>query len=305
MSLPSGITLRNVSLGRGVVMESGVDLSLRVRVKASRDLVWSATGTPVRTIQTTFNASPGEEVIFPLPVTDQAGWMLNGELVDVTGGNQSHTYTVEVDFILAGVKSSSTAKLGPFALPTGDLSTVDLDTLVPAPTGGGATIAIPDAWSDLVAEAQAAAVAAQAAAPRVVRSKNDTGQGTNATVDGAVIPGCTVIVPPTNSEVELTWGAAWAFTAISQGVISVGPYEFTEGLTGAGVVEVESRQVFTNSPVTQAGPIVRGSCWIDPSDVTRVFALAVTKAYDGGDTTLDAYVRNDTDEHKSWIAARY
>lgn len=163
MAFPAGITTRAVTLGPGVSMEAGDALSVKAGVRASSNLVWGPTGTAVRAVEKTYANEEGLELEFPLPVTDQSGWMRNGELVDVTGGKQSHYYVISLEFYGAGNRLVSTDTIGPIAIPTGDGSPIDADKLIPASTPGGATIAIPDAWSEAVALAQAAATeAAQA-----------------------------------------------------------------------------------------------------------------------------------------------
>lgn len=164
MPFPAGITTRLVTLGPGTTMEAGDALGVKATVKSSRDLVWSATGTAVRAVEKTYENEAGLELEFPLPVTDQAGWLLNGAVVDVADGKQSHYYVISLEFYAEGVaRPVSTATLGPIALPTGDGSPIDADKLIPATTQGGATISLPDSWSEAVALAQAAAAEAAAA----------------------------------------------------------------------------------------------------------------------------------------------
>lgn len=162
MAFPAGVTTRMVTLSAGVTMEGGDALSVTATVRSSRNLVWSTTGVPVRKVDKTYSNEDGLELEFPLPVTDQAGWMLNGELVDVTDGKQSHYYVIALEYY-AGGKLVSTDSIGPIAVPTGDGSPVDADKLIPAPTPGGATIALPDVWTEAVELAQQAAAEAAAA----------------------------------------------------------------------------------------------------------------------------------------------
>ncbi|WP_134739992.1 SGNH/GDSL hydrolase family protein [Nocardioides sp. 503] len=163
MPFPAGITTRLVTLGPGTTMEAGDALGVKATVKSSRDLVWAATGTAVRSVEKTYENEAGLELEFPLPVTDQAGWLLNGAIVDVTEGKQSHYYIIGLEFYAEGVsRPVSTATLGPFSIPEGDGSPIDADKLIPATTQGGATISLPDSWSEAVALAQAAAVEAAA-----------------------------------------------------------------------------------------------------------------------------------------------
>lgn len=147
MSWPAGVTTRTVTLSDGVRFEDGDPLEVdTVTVSADRDLVWDATGEPLLHMLTDVS-SP-----FELPVTDQTGWLFHGVPVDVTDGNQSHTYTVRVTYT-GSAKQFYT--IGPFVLPEDDGSDVDLDKIVSVcPTVGPGPIQIPDI-SDELASLQA------------------------------------------------------------------------------------------------------------------------------------------------------
>lgn len=163
MSYPAGVTTRTVRVGPGIVIESAEDLRMQVRVIASNDLVWQATGTLFRAVETTSGAEPGDSVLMPMPITDQDGWLRNGVAVDVSAGGQTHTYTATVEFFQGDVVLSSSV-LGPFALPDGD-SPVDIATLLPVGIDDdGIEINVPDQWSEMLLAAQSAADAAAASA---------------------------------------------------------------------------------------------------------------------------------------------
>lgn len=186
MALPAGVTTRTVTLGPGTTLEAGDALGVKVKIKASRDLVWAATGTAVRSVEKTHQNEAGLELEFPLPVTDQTGWLLDGQVVDVTGGKQSHYYVMTVEFYAAGsARPVSSSVIGPVSIPTGDLSPVDADLLIPAPTAGGATISLPDAWSQAVALAEAAAADAAAAVGTVVAGVSTALQELDLPADGS------------------------------------------------------------------------------------------------------------------------
>lgn len=204
MALPVGVTTRVVTLGPGTTIEAGDALGVRATVKASRDLVWSATGTAVRSVEKVYENEAGLELEFELPVTDQAGWLLNGAVVDVTDGKQSHYYVITVEFFTAGgSRPVSAGVIGPISLPTGDGSPVDADKLIPATTTGGATISLPDSWSEAVALAQAAAAEAAAAvldsdafvASKVADPESLTGSALTATIGGVVNPAIAPLAP--------------------------------------------------------------------------------------------------------------
>jgi len=79
-------------------------------------------------------------------------------------GSYTHTYTVTLIALTAANKIVSQRILGPFVLPTGDGSPVDLDTLLPVGTVAGGVVLVPDTWDAKVAEAVAAAGSADEAA---------------------------------------------------------------------------------------------------------------------------------------------
>jgi hypothetical protein len=162
MSYPVGITLRALTFGPAFIMEDGSVVGMSVAIKATRSLVWRATGSPLLTVSKSFAAAEGMEGSFLLPVTDQVGWGDGkGGVIDVSGGKHSHLYTATITYTYAG-GSIGTVVVGPFALPAGNGSAVDIDDMLPATTAQGTSVLIPDSWSAAVAAAQAAAEAAAA-----------------------------------------------------------------------------------------------------------------------------------------------
>lgn len=159
---PAGVNTRQVSFGPAVVLEDGTALDMQVTIKASRSLVWIATGAPLITNPVNVASADQLEKVYNLPVTDQDGYGDGaGNAISVADGAHSHYYTATVLYLLPGVNGKPgkpvgpSVKIGPFVLPTGDGSVVDIDNLIPAPTGSGTTVAIPDTWSTTLAEAQA------------------------------------------------------------------------------------------------------------------------------------------------------
>lgn len=163
MSYPSGVITRTVSLGPAIVLEGGEGLEIEATVKASNDLVWQATGAQLRSVATNLGGGAGVEVTWDLPVTDQAGWLRDGLPIDISEDQHTHSYTVTMIFRQDG-QQVSIVKYGPFILPEGDGSPIDIDTLVPSDGTEGPVVSFPDAWSAAVAAAQAAAEAAAASA---------------------------------------------------------------------------------------------------------------------------------------------
>lgn len=130
MSYPVGIIFRQISFGAAIELETGDDIEMRVNIKGSRSMVWN--GTPVVSIGTQFISSDGLPQTASLPVTDQAGWSDGqGGMIDVSGGAQTHTYIASIEYYLNNV-SRGKVTVGPFILPAGDMSPVDIDDLVPA-----------------------------------------------------------------------------------------------------------------------------------------------------------------------------
>lgn len=136
MAWPVGVTLRSVTVSPAVVFETGTALPVAsIKVSASHDLVWASTGVPLRAMLSSVT-SP-----FNLPVTDQSGWLLNGEPVSVADGAQTHTYTLRIAYTGAAKQFYT---VGPFALPEGDGTPVDADMLAPlCSSDGGGTVLIP------------------------------------------------------------------------------------------------------------------------------------------------------------------
>lgn len=171
MAFPEYVPVRAVSVGGAMVIESSDLIRIRVTIKASKSLVWDATGYRFEKRQAGVIATSelGSEVTISLPRTDVAGWRdpaLNA-IIDVSAeGSYTHRYTALVEFLDANLKSLgiSPVTLGPFVVPAGD-GTIDLDKTVPASSVSGELIMVPDLWGQLVAEAQAAAVAAAAVIP--------------------------------------------------------------------------------------------------------------------------------------------
>lgn len=124
MTLPTGITTCMVSTGSALDF-FGNDVALSVVVKpviggSAKDIVWAATGRPLVTYTTTFTASAGLPVTFPVPHVDQAGF------VDSTG--QAFTmwaYQATITATLSGQAQNWVKNFQPLV---GQV-TIDLDLL--------------------------------------------------------------------------------------------------------------------------------------------------------------------------------
>jgi lysophospholipase L1-like esterase len=158
LPFPSYITTRTVTVGGASGLETGRALPILISVQASRALVWAETGYRFELDTAAAQAIPGAEASITLPTTDIQGWMdaESKQLIDVSAeGSYSHQYVATFQ---AG---SKTYTVGPFVLPLGDGSPIDLDTMLQAETVAGGQVTIPDSWSGVVAEAAAAALGAE------------------------------------------------------------------------------------------------------------------------------------------------
>ena len=161
MAYPPGVRTRTVTFGAAISVETADVIEMRVNIKSSRSLVWTATGTPVINLGGDFRSKDGFEHSTQLPVTDQPGWGDGqGGVIDVSANRHSHSYIATVEYYHRDIRRAS-ATIGPFVLPTDDLSPVDIDNVLP--TGGagqGPTVAIPDIWSEQIRQANEAVQAA-------------------------------------------------------------------------------------------------------------------------------------------------
>ena len=167
MSYPLGVVTRTITVGDSITVESGTDLTVRATLRSSRGLVWIATGErAVSAPEVRESVAAGEAVAFTPPVTDQSGWrdLATGALIDVSAPNaHTHTYTITL-VTLRGTRQIDRRVIGPFPLPTGDGTPVDAGLLIAADTVPGLLVSVPDAWSEQVAAAEAAAEAAASVA---------------------------------------------------------------------------------------------------------------------------------------------
>lgn len=155
MAWPSAMTTRILTFGAAFSLVDGASLSMRVTITPvlpttvrSNQLVWAATGQPVIPLSVTVasdNSGVGQVL---LPCTDQTGFTdgAGNNLVPGTDGN-SFTYRVQTS-ILKGNSIVFTSGTATIALPLGDGSPIDYDTMIPI-TGsvGGTVVSVPDSWS--------------------------------------------------------------------------------------------------------------------------------------------------------------
>ena len=188
MSYPLGVVTRTITVGDSITVESGTDVTVRATLRSSRGLVWVATGERAVSVpEVRKSATAGDAVTFTPPVTDQSGWrdLATGALIDVSvPGSHTHTYNIELVALRAGLPVDHRL-IGPFALPTGDGSPVVADLLVEADTVPGLLVSVPDAWSEQVAQAVAAAGSAVAAAGSAVAAAGSADDAAQSAVAAA------------------------------------------------------------------------------------------------------------------------
>lgn len=156
MAYPAGVITRTVTCGGSAAVESGTDLVLSVSIEASRGLIRDGERMPSSPEVKTSIA--GGEVSFTLPVSDQSGYRdeATGMVIDVSAPD-SHTHTYTATITTTRGSKLVNQRVVNFPLPTGDLSPVDVDTLVDAGTVAGVLVSVPDTWGAMVESAEAAA----------------------------------------------------------------------------------------------------------------------------------------------------
>ena len=148
MAYPAGVVLRTVTAGHSIAAESGTDLVLTGRIIASRDLIRDGVRMPSSPESDV--SIPGGIVSFSVPVSDQSGYrdLATGAIIDVSvPDSHTHTYTIKLVTTRDGRQVGPERTIGPFALPTGDGSPVDADTLITAETVPGLLASVPDSWT--------------------------------------------------------------------------------------------------------------------------------------------------------------
>lgn len=150
---PEEVITRNVVIGPAYDLTTNDAYSIRVFIEPSRILVRN--GTPVLPKLQTYTTKTGEQLKVSLPVSDQDGYAdSQGRPINVSQGEYTHYYKISTFYLRNGsvVQKGAEAKV---ALPSDDLSDVDIDTLITFPTGRPAeVISVPDSWSAIVNEAK-------------------------------------------------------------------------------------------------------------------------------------------------------
>lgn len=234
MAMPAGITTRTLTFGAAFDLINGTDMSMQVLVDPSRSMVWRATGSPAIAIQQTFDAGDGLQHEMDVPITDQVGWGDgNGNLIDVSGGKQSHLYRVTIKY-LRNNRVVLTSESKWIAVPLGDGSPIDLDDLIPASGAGGATIFIPDTWDARISELEALIITTDGfMASKVADSASLTGAAVDAKIG---------TLKAWAKDVDNLIAGAITYAS---GLVASAVVEWPDG--AAGVLTILSRQATTDA----------------------------------------------------------
>jgi hypothetical protein len=161
---PDYVQTRRVRLGGSQTLEGGDKLTAVAKIEASRSLIWDATGYRFQKQARTERGAAGADIEITLARTDVAGWKDedSNDLIEVdVPGSFTHLYSITVHWEDGTGKriSGPIRTYGPFPLPAGDGTVVDLDKLIPVGTVAGDIVSVPDYWG----EAFGSAVRAEAA----------------------------------------------------------------------------------------------------------------------------------------------
>ena len=153
-------------------LEDGADLIIKATVSASKSLVRDSTGFRFERSFKIVESTQGQPLEFSIPTTDSAGWRdaATQSLIDVSApGSYTHRYSAVVE-LFDGMRAVGTSfTLGPFTVPAG-AEPLDLDKMLLVGNVAGGQVLIPDVWSTLIAQAQAAAQAAAVSAQQAAAS---------------------------------------------------------------------------------------------------------------------------------------
>jgi hypothetical protein len=124
---------RNVSLGTFATLESGASVASQMTITASQPFMSWGDGNVYLSQPMVVTANAGVEIVVPLIPTNLSGWTLNGSIVDVSGGKQSHTYKITVKGLDGSTQVGRDITYNNVVVPNGS-GTIDLD-LVASYTG--------------------------------------------------------------------------------------------------------------------------------------------------------------------------
>lgn len=183
MAFPAYIPTRTVTIGSATGLESSESLRVRVEIRASRSLIWDATGERFETTGNVVLSDFGTAASITLPRTDVAGWRdaATGALIDVSApDSHTHTYYAYVTFMDGlGVVRGGPATFGPFTVPNGT-GAIDLDLSATVPSVNGVLVGVN-------APIDSPTFTGDPKAPTPATTDNDTSIATTAFVQSAAV----------------------------------------------------------------------------------------------------------------------
>lgn len=130
MAYPVGLSTKDVSFGSAAVIESGSPVGMQVTIKASRNLLYRPTGSPLLTRSTQFVSAEDGNGTISLPVCDSPNMGTgNGASIVLGPGEVTHTYTATIRYFIGGETLGSITR-GPFVLLSSSPPVSDIDDLL-------------------------------------------------------------------------------------------------------------------------------------------------------------------------------
>ncbi|QOR55321.1 MAG: hypothetical protein SHS37scaffold537_19 [Phage 68_12] len=118
---------------------------------------------------------------------------------------------------------------------------------------------------------------------------------------GVNLPGLCLVVPPTDTPVELFWGATPIIAVAGGGYVALNLYEV--GVNGALTLRGTSNiRLEPGTPTTTAGErITGGPTKLVPSTIPRLMALNLGLSRDAGSSLAASIVNSDTDYWRPFL----
>lgn len=166
MMYPESVVTRFVEAGGALSITDGRGLEIRAVTVASRPLVHLATGIRLeKTTRTQSSPLKGESLWWEAVATDQSGAFVDplddNKVIVLAEDEHTHTYTTTLT-IRDAATTIGEYVIGPYTVPAG-ATVIDIDLLQVTDVTSGTAVPIPESWSQIVANAEAATVDALAA----------------------------------------------------------------------------------------------------------------------------------------------
>lgn len=166
MAWPVGLPMGSVNFGAAAVMQSGVQLPMKVTIDVvlatgapAKVIVFRPTGSPLPGITTVFDTDTGTDThTMPLPLCDSPNMGYgNGQAIVLDPTHQfTHVYRATIDYLSPDKAQTYTAlrTIKTFAITTA-APTGDIDDMVLLPDGAnnfGIPVYVPDIWTQQIAD---------------------------------------------------------------------------------------------------------------------------------------------------------